>query len=118
MIRVVSSTLAGGSSADLGFALGDEPPYLLAPSAGVLIGGITFGPTTGLIATRWLEIQAIFPDPSGVPDGTDYVEIGTVAWDAANEVWTVSNSRYGPINITICRNWFAAEAPFYSVTWS
>ena len=125
MIRVIPSTLAGGSSEDLGFSSGDDPHYLLAPSEGVLIGGISWEPTTGVIGTRWLEIQATFPDPETVADGTDYVEIGTVHWvddesDAGGH-WKVTNSRYGPIDATICRNWFATEAPYFSAsffTWS
>ena len=115
-IRVVPSTLVGGSSTDLGFSEGDDPPYLLDPSEGVLIGGFTWDDSTGEITSRWLEIQSPVPDSS---TGTSYVEIGTVHWVAddsdAGGYWTVSNSRYGPINATICRNWFAAEAPYYGV---
>lgn len=125
MIRVVPSTLAGGSSTDLGFAAGDDPQYLLSPAEGVLVGGITFDSTgDGAITSRWLEIMDTFPDPDTVADGTDYVEIGTVHWvdDALDLVhgghWSVTNSRYGPINAQICRNWFAAEAPFFGVSWS
>ncbi|MEI6491596.1 MAG: hypothetical protein WCO94_03525 [Verrucomicrobiota bacterium] len=121
-IRVIPSTLAGESSTDLGFSTGDDPKYFLDPSEGVLVGGITWDTGTGEITSRWLEILSTFPDPSGVADGTDYVEIGTVHWVAddseAGGHWTVSNSRYGPINATICRNWFAAEAPFFGCSWS
>jgi hypothetical protein len=118
MIRVISGTLAGGSSTELGFSLGDNPPYLVTPSQGVFVGGITFNTTTRAITARWLEILPTFPDPGTVADGAAYVEIGSVAWDADNNVWVVNNTRYGPITATICRDWFAAEAPFNSVTWS
>lgn len=120
-IRVIPSTLAGGSSTELGFSAGDDPPYLLDPQEGVIVGGITWDTTTGEITSRWLEIKDSFPDPSYVPDGTDYVEIGTVHWvDDESEAgghWTVANSRYGPINATVCRNWFASEAPFFRAFW-
>jgi hypothetical protein len=120
-IRVIPSTLAGGSSTDVGFAAGDDPPYLLDPAEGVLVGGITWDPTVGPpITSRWLEIKDHFPTSDEVPDGTDYVEIGTVHWVAddsdAGGHWTVTNSRYGPINASICRIWFAAEPPFYGAT--
>ena len=121
-IRVIPSTLTGGSSTDLGFSPGDNPKYFLDPSEGVLVGGISWDPTTGEITTRWLEIKSTFPTSDEVPDGTDYVEIGTVHWVAddsdAGGHWTASNSRYGPINATICRNWFASEAPYFGCSWS
>jgi hypothetical protein len=121
-IRVVPSTLAGGSSSDLGFSLGDDPEYYLYPSEGVLVGGITWDTSTGAISSRWLEILSEFPDPSGVPDGTDYVEIGTVHWVAddseAGGHWTATNSRLGPINVQICRDWWAAEPPFFKANWT
>ena len=113
MIRVVASTLAGGSSEELGFAEGDAPPYLLTPSEGKLVGGITYDILTRTVTSRWLEILATIPDPE---DGTAYVEIGTVAADGA--AWIVANSRYGPLTADVCRNWFAAAAPFYNVTWT
>ncbi len=116
-IRVRPSTLAGGSSTDLGFSEGDDPGYYLDPAQGVLVGGITFNTGTGEITSRWLEIKGEFPNPDEVADGTDYVEIGSVAWNNAKQAWIVSNSRYGPIEATICRNWFAAEAPYFGVNW-
>ena len=124
-IRVISSTLAGGTSTDLGFSFGDSPGYYLDPAEGVLVGGITFDPASGApVTSRWLEILDHFPTSDEVPDGTDYVEIGTVHWvadplDLVNGGhWTVTNSRYGPITAQICRNWLASEAPFFTVTWS
>ena len=114
-IRVLPSTLAGGSSTDLGFSEGDDPAYYLEPSEGMLVGGITFDTATGAITSRWLEIKSEFPNTD--EDGTDYVEIGTVAWSSNKKAWVVSNSRYGPIAAQICRNWYAAEAPFFGVTW-
>lgn len=112
-IRVYPSTLAGGSSTDLGFAAGDDPPYLLTASAGILQGGITID-GDGAITSRWLEIVASL---SADTSTNFYVEIGTVAAGETAGTWIVTNSRYGPIAATICRNWFAAEAPFYGVTW-
>jgi hypothetical protein len=110
-VRVLPSTLAGGSSTDLGFALADDPPYLLDASEGVLQGGITID-AEGVITSRWLEIvETLTPDTA-----TDFhVEIGTVAYDEENETWSVENSRYGPIDANVCRDWFS-NPPSYSVT--
>lgn len=111
-IRVVASTIAGGTSADLGFANGDDPPYLLTPSTGKVFGGITINSATGAVTSRFLNLAGAIPADSNT---TFYVEIGTVGFVSGN--WIVSNSRYGPITAQICRNWFNATAPFWSVTW-
>lgn len=111
-IRVYPSTLAGGSSTDLGFSEGDEPPFLLVPEEGILVGGITVDQQTGEVTSRSIEILSEMPADT---DDTFYVEIGTIALDAGT--WSVSNSRYGPINVQICRNWYAAEEPYFGVTW-
>jgi hypothetical protein len=110
-VRVLPSTLAGGSSTDLDFALADDPPYLLDASEGVLQGGITID-AEGFITSRWLEIVGtLTPDTP-----TDFhVEIGTVAYDEGNQTWSVENSRYGPIDANVCRDWFS-NPPTYSVT--
>jgi hypothetical protein len=110
-VRVLPSTLAGGSSTDLGFALADDPPYLLDASEGVLQGGITID-AEGVITSRWLEIvETLTPDTA-----TEFhVEIGTVAYDAETETWSVENSRYGPIDANVCRDWFS-NPPSYGVT--
>lgn len=110
-IRVVASTIAGGSSTDVGFAEGDDPPYLLTPAIGVVQGGITVD-SSGNVTSRWIEIVSSL---SADTEDTFYVEIGTVGWDDEAETWLVSNSRYGPIGAQICRNWFTSP-PRYGVT--
>jgi hypothetical protein len=110
-VRVLPSTLAGGSSTDLGFALADDPPYLLEASEGVLQGGITID-EDGAVTGRWLEIVE---ELSGDTATAFHVEIGTVAYDAETETWSVENSRYGPIDANICRDWFS-NPPTCSVT--
>lgn len=114
VIRIVSSTLAGGSAADLGFNLGDDPISFFSPMAGVVQGGIQIDPSDGSIIDRWLDLVEELGENTAT---IFYVEIGTVGGDA-EAGWTVSNSRYGPIDATICRNWFAAEEPFYGVTFT
>ena len=114
-IRIMPSTLAGGSSTNLGFSEGDDPQYLLAPAEGHIVGGITID-SSGEITSRWLEIKSDMPENTS---DTFYVEIGTVGHASVGDTasWVVSNSCYGPISVTVCRNWFAADPPFYSVTW-
>jgi hypothetical protein len=110
-VRVLPSTLAGGSSTDLGFALADDPPYLLTASEGIVQGGITIN-TSGQVTARWIEIVEELDAGNST---TAYVEIGTVqALEGGG--FSVSNSRYGPINANICRNWFSSP-PTYGVSW-
>ncbi len=114
-IRVIPSTLAGGSSVDLGFSTGDRPGYYLDPSEGVLQGGITISATTGEITSRWLEIVGTLSEDT---DTSFFIEIGTVHYNTVAEAWECSNSRFGPINATVCRNWYASEAPYFGVSFS
>ena len=108
-IRVYSSTLAGGSSTDLSFALGDDPPYLLEAEEGVVQGGITID-EEGNVTSRWLEIVAELSEDT---DTQFHIEIGTV--QELEEGFSVSNSRYGPIDAQICRDWFS-NPPTYGVS--
>jgi hypothetical protein len=110
-VRVLPSTLAGGSSTDIGFALADDPPYLLTAEEGIVQGGITIN-ATGAVTSRWLEIVSSL---SADTETNFYVEIGTVQEPEEN-VFEVNNSRYGPIDAQICRNWFS-NPPTYGVTW-
>ncbi|MEI6036046.1 MAG: hypothetical protein WCS65_17405 [Verrucomicrobiae bacterium] len=115
MIRVIPSTLAGGSSTDLGFSEGDDPQYLLTPAEGILQGGITIDGTTGAVTSRWLEISATLTADDAT---TYYVEIGTVHYNTTSELWQATNSRYGPITATVCRDWYASAAPFFGVSFA
>ena len=110
-VRVLPSTLAGGSSLDVGFSLADDPPYLLDAEEGIVQGGVEIN-AQGIVMSRWLDIaEDLTPDTA-----TEFhVEIGTVAYDEESETWSVENSRYGPIDANICRDWFS-NPPTYSVT--
>lgn len=108
-VRVYASTLAGGSATDIGFAEGDDPPYLLNAEAGVVQAALTID-ETGVVTSRWIEIV---PQLEEDTDTEFHVEIGTVTEQDGD--FTVSNSRYGPIDANICRDWFS-NPPTYSVT--
>ncbi len=112
-IRVVYSTLAGGLPS--GFSYADDPPYLLTPTgtSGVVCGGVTIEESYGSILPNG-RFLAIYPEVPVNTTDTFYQEIGSYSLDG--DTLAVVNARYGPIDATICRNWFAAEAPFWGVT--
>ncbi len=112
MVRVYPSTLAGGSSTDLGFSEGDDLPYMLPLADGKVVGGISFDPITLAITSRWLEIRADVPDADAA-SGLAYVEIGTASLTGQS----VANSRYGPITASFCRDWYQSALNVY-VTWA
>jgi hypothetical protein len=109
-VRVITSTLGGDVPA--GFSPGDDPPYVLTVAdADIVWGGITIDSGTGEITARWLDSGAEMPADTA----TDFhVRIGSVA--VSSGVSSPVNDRYGPITATVCRNWFAAEAPYFGVT--
>lgn len=109
-VRVYPSTLAGGSSLDLGFSLGDDPPFLLNAEDGIVEGKITID-EEGNVVERSLQLVSNL----SLNTTTDFhVEIGTVR-RLLNNTFIVANSRYGPIDAQICRNWFS-NPPTYGVT--
>jgi hypothetical protein len=109
-IRIYPSTLVGGSSLDLGFSLGDDPPFLLDAEDGIVEGKITID-EDGNVVDRTIQIVANL----SANTLTDfYVEIGTVV-QLQGGGFSASNSRYGPIDANICRDWFT-NPPTYGVT--
>lgn len=114
-IRVTRSLLAG--AAPDGFNEADDPPFLLSPSgtSGVVYAKITVAQNSGAgggeISARSIEVDSTVPEDTD----TDYhLEIGT--YSVEDDVLTVQNSIYGPIEATVCRNAWAAESPFYGVS--
>ena len=111
--RVVAGTVGGGSITDLGFHLGDAPIFKLPLMTGILEAKITVDQSSGAIIARALQ----FVQNPSADTATEYhVQIGSVA-NSIDGSWSLSQARNGPINVQICRNWFAASAPFYGVTW-
>jgi hypothetical protein len=110
-VRVLPSTVAGGSAIDLGFSEGDDPPFLLEAAEGVVQAIVTID-EAGTVIDRAIEIAETLTADT---DTEFHVEIGTASYDGETETWSVNNSRYGPIDATICRDWFS-NPPTYSVT--
>lgn len=100
-IRVVTSSLAGGSPT--GFSPGDDPPFVLdvpaASDAGVVAAKITISGSTGLITDR----EIIIADGS-IPADTSttfHEQLGSYSIDE-DDVMTLANSRYGPVQFYRC----------------
>lgn len=60
---------------------------------------------------------------SSVPNDTNTVYHAPIGWyavegTAPNITVTMGNLRYGPVNVTICRDWFASSSPYYGVSLS
>lgn len=112
ILKVRESTLAGEVPG--GFTAGIMD-LTIADAAGVVYAKLTINGTTGAVTARAVEKAATMPaDTSTV----FHEQIGsyTVTGSGGSAVISASNARYGPIPATVCRNWFAAEAPFYGVT--
>lgn len=56
------------------------------------------------------EVVAESGDPES-DDVTTYCLLGSV-----DDKGTISQSACGPVSITVCRNWFASESPYYGIT--
>ncbi len=111
-VRIHASTL-GGELPD-GFSDGDEPPYIVSVTGnGKIWGGISINDSTGEITGRWLDKGTTVPANTTTEK---YVLIGS--WWSTGDTLLLSNSRYGPIDVDICRNWFAAASPFYGVSFN
>jgi hypothetical protein len=117
-IRVTSSTFDGSvpdfPSADQAFSDGDDPPCLFTPTgAGILFGHAEIDQTATSSGDVVTAVELDFD--ATVPADTDtdmYVRIGSWSMDDSSKIKGVSNDRYGPITITVCRSWYAT-----TLTW-
>lgn len=114
VLNVRESTIAGDSPS--GFTAG-LMPLTIADSAGVVYAKLTINGTTGAVTAVAVEKATTMPSATAT---VHYEQLGsyTVTGSGGSAVIAATNTRYGPVPATICRNWFAAEAPFYGVTFS
>lgn len=112
ILKVRESTLAGAVPA--GFTAGIKE-FTIADAAGVVYAKLTINGTTGAVTARAIEKATSMPADTAT---VYHEQIGsyTVTGSGGSAVISATNTRYGPIPATICRNWFAAEAPFYAVS--
>lgn len=90
--------------------------YLFSPSGtGEVWVAITIDDSTGVVTARSLESGA--STPANSPPNY-YERIGAYDFPGDPDAPTLSNYRYGPVHVLVCRNWFAFETPFYGVTFS
>jgi hypothetical protein len=113
-VRVKYSTLAGEVPDTP--TPNDEGDWEFTFTAGNKIyGKITVDQTNGEVTGRSLH------SGESVPANTDtalHVLIGIMFTTGSGDSLTrgTSNARYGPIDASLCRNWYAPVSPFYSVT--
>lgn len=114
ILRVRESTLAGEVPA--GFTAGFKE-FTISDSAGVIYAKLTINSTTGAVTARAVEKASSMPSSTST---IFYEQIGsyTVTGSGGAAVISASNTRYGPIQAAICRNWYAAAAPYFGVTFS
>lgn len=112
-IQVTTSLLGDAvpdfPNAEAPFSIGDIPPCYFLPltATGVLFAHIELdtdgGDVTSDIITREFDFAETIPDNT---DTDFYFPVG--AWSITDDVLTVGNYIYGPIEIVICRNWFSS----------
>lgn len=108
-VRVYASTIAGGTEVGAGFSFGDDPPLLFSASSGYIQAKVTIDGDGAVISRSIEKVTSLSEDTA-----TDFhCLIGVVS--SAGQTFNVGNSRYGPIDAVICRDWFS-NPPKYSVT--
>jgi hypothetical protein len=107
-LRILPSTIAGIEPT--GFSPGDNPHFTFSVADGdIIYGKIVYSDTDGTVSAVSIQHGGTMPDNS---TGTYYVRIGSVS--VSGGIIPV-NDRYGPINVQICRNYYAENAPYYGV---
>jgi hypothetical protein len=111
-LTVTESTILGVIPGDF---VDGKKIFTIASTDGKIYGKITIGadgePTNAQVL-QGAEVPA--------NTGADHhIEIGTfrVEGNGPDAVLSFSQTKCGPLNATVCRNWFAAEAPYFGVSW-
>lgn len=112
-VNVSSATIAGQEPS--GFTAGSKE--FSVSSSGVIYAQITVNSTTGAISARALNNGLSLPANTAT---VFYEQIGTYTVTGTGDARSVSvaNSRCGSLSVNICRNWYAATAPFFGVSFS
>lgn len=82
-------------------------------ASGYVVGRLNINSTTGAVTSAELFTQAGSTAPANTDTQFNVLIGGFTTVEGAVSVW---NDRYGPVDANICRNWFAASAPYYGVT--
>jgi hypothetical protein len=111
-LTVTESTILGVIPGDF---VDGKKIFTIASTDGKIYGKITIaadGEPTNAQVLQGAEVPA--------NTGADHhIEIGTfrVEGTGPDAVLSFSQTKCGPLDATVCRNWFAAEAPYFGVSW-
>ena len=114
-VRVKYSTLAGVAPTSPTPNDQDDWEFTFA-DGNKIYGKVVVNQTTGAVSARTLHSAASVPADTN----TDFhVEIGTMWQTGSGDSIRrgTTNARYGPIDATICRNWYASAAPYFGLNW-
>jgi hypothetical protein len=73
---------------------------------------LNYSTTDGSVTSVTIGSGGVTPDST---DGTLYHHIGH--YEADGDTFILTQSANGPLNASICRNWFATEEPYYVAGW-
>lgn len=111
-LTVTESTILGVIPGDF---VDGKKIFTIASTDGKIYGKITIGADGEPTNAQVLQAAEMPADTAG-----DYhIEIGTfrVEGTGPDAVLNFSQTKCGPLDATVCRNWFAAEAPYFGVSW-
>ena len=111
-LTVTESTILGVIPGDF---VDGKKIFTIASTDGKIYGKITIGADGEPTNAQVLQGAEVPADTAG-----DYhIEIGTfrVEGIGPDAVLSFSQTKCGPLDATVCRNWFAAEAPYFGVSW-
>jgi hypothetical protein len=90
-----------------------EGIFIASSGSGAVWAQININETTGQIISTSVNSGASRPQNTST---NFYYSLGSYAYNGSNP--TVINFGCGSLNATICRNWFAANPPFYGVNFT
>jgi hypothetical protein len=111
-LKIRESTVSG--EVPDGFADGVKE-FTVSTGSGVIYAKLTIDDTEGSVVSVTLEQASEMP-VDAPPIYHEQIGSFTVTGSGAAAEISANNLRFGPIPVTICRNWFTAEAPFHGVT--
>jgi hypothetical protein len=107
-VRISVGTIAGDLPS--GFDP-EEGKFIASDGSGFVWAQVNINENTGAITL--VDVTGGGQTPNNT-NTSFYYTLGYYAYD--NDLPSVNNYGCGGIEVRICRNWFAAEAPFYAVT--
>lgn len=115
-VGVMPGTIRGAYPT--GMSPSGDPVFLLVPETGqrFVYGKLIINGSNGTVTGRQIIQSSTIPEDMVDTDTEFHILIGVYTYDAEAGFTEMDNSCYGPIDATICKLWYTAEAPFYGVT--